>query len=114
MGYSKQIGEVITLNTKTEIRNIPLDSILYFECDGSLIQVYHTENDTINYFIGTLKKLETEYADYGFLRISHNRLVNMRHMVCCRTKTHELNLKNKFFFKVSRRKWHLIKDLHKS
>ena len=112
MTYIRQTEKFLILNTKTEIRNIPIDNILYFECDGSLIRVYHSESDETNCFIGSLKNLETEYVKYGFLRISHNHLVNMKHMVCCKRKVHELNLKNKFFLKVTRRKWRLIKDFH--
>lgn len=112
MNYSKQNGQTFNIITKTAIHNVYIGTILYFECNGTLIKVFHTGSEEPYCCTNTLKKLETEFAEFGFTRIIHNRLVNMKHVVFSDTKTHELHMKNGQILPISRRKWHKLKAFY--
>lgn len=108
--FNKQTCQTITITTKTLIYYIPIGSILYFECDGTLIKVYHSESDKPYFYIHTLKNLESELSELGFLRICHNRLVNMKNVTGCNATLHCLHMNNGITLEISRRKWHKIKE----
>lgn len=112
MDYSRQTQH-FSIITKGEIRSIPLENIFYFECDKSLIRVYHIENGTPYYFINSLKYIEEKLEEYGFLRISHNRLVNMKHVTYCNSTKRCLQIKNGITLNVSRRKWYKLRAYYK-
>lgn len=111
MNFSKQNDQTISIITKTEIYSVLLECIFYIECDGTLIKVFHTESEKPYFCTNTLKKLENDLFEYGFIRIMHNRLVNMKHVACCNAKTHEIHLKNGLIMPISRRKWHKVKAI---
>ena len=111
MNFSKQNDQTISIVTKTEIHSVLLECILYIECDGTLIKVFHADSDKPYYCTNTLKKLEADLAEFGFIRIIHNCLVNMKHVACCKAKTHEIHLKNGLILPISRQKWHKMKAL---
>jgi DNA-binding LytR/AlgR family response regulator len=111
MNFSKQNDQTISISTKTEIHNVLMASILYIECDGTLIKIFHTERDKPFYCINTLKKLESELSEFGFLRIIHNCLINMKHVTRINAKNHEIHMKNGLAFPISRRKWHKVKAI---
>jgi DNA-binding LytR/AlgR family response regulator len=112
MNFSKQNDQTISIITKTEIYSILLESILYIESDGTLIKVFHAESEKPFYCTNTLKKLEVDLTEFGFLRITHNCLVNMKHVVRTNVQTHEIRMKNGLTLPISRRKWHKVKAFH--
>lgn len=111
MNFSKQNDQTISIITKTKIHSVLLECILYIECDGTLIKVFHNESDKPYYCTNTLKKLEAELTEFGFIRIIHNRLVNMKHVASSNAKTHEVHMKNGLTLSISRRKWHKVKAI---
>jgi DNA-binding LytR/AlgR family response regulator len=111
MNFAKQNDQTISFKSKAEIYNILLEHILYIECDGTLIRVFHSRSDKPYYFTNTLKKLEADLAKFGFIRIIHNCLVNMKHVDCCNARTHEIHLRNGIILPISRRKWHKVKAI---
>ena len=109
MDYHHQYGHAISITTTKAIYQLQIESILYFECADSLISVFHTNDDKPFHYINSLSKIEEELNHFGFIRISHNMLVNMRNVLKCSTKTHTVYLKNGVLLQASRRKWHKIK-----
>lgn len=59
-----------------ESRNIPVNSVKYFEVYNKEITVYY-DKETSFEFISTLDKLEKQLFEYGFFRIKKNYLVNL-------------------------------------
>lgn len=111
MNFSKQNNQTISIITKTEIHSVLLEYIIYIECDGTLIKVFHAESDKPYYCTNTLKNLEAYLSEFGFVRTIHNRLVNMKHVAYCNAKNHEIHLKNGLTLPISRRKWHKVKTI---
>jgi DNA-binding LytR/AlgR family response regulator len=109
MNYSNQNGQTISIITKTEIHIVLLECILYIECEGTLIKVFHTESDKPYYCTNTLKKLEADLTEFGFIRLIYNCLINMKHVDYSNAKNHEIHIRNGLTLPISRRKWHKLK-----
>ena len=107
--YSKQKDKKIIVIEKSKTIQVDIVTIKYFECDGHLVFIYHTNGDQPYHYTDTIKKLELDITDIGFLRICSKRLVNMRFVEKIDLKKHEIQLNTGQCFTVSRRKWHKIK-----
>lgn len=82
--------EVIALSCAGENRNIPVDSILYFEIVKRIIEVHY--DDEIFEFYSTIGKLENLLFDKGFMRVHRAFLVALDHVAS--VKSSELILDN--------------------
>ncbi len=112
--FSKQKHKKLPIKEKTQTNIVGYDEIIYLECDSNLVYVFHTKNNTPYYYSKPLIELEGVLADFGFLRITHNRLVNMQHVLSLNSKKHEIQLVNEIILSVSRRKWQKIKEFFNS
>jgi len=65
----------ILLNNISEHRNIPIDTITYFESDRHIIRVHYGADATFD-FISSITKMENRLLPYGFIRIQRSYLVN--------------------------------------
>jgi DNA-binding LytR/AlgR family response regulator len=107
--FSKQKEKKLAIKEKTQISFLNYDQILFFECSGSLVFIYHSQSVKPLTFCATLNDIETKLNCYGFLRINHNTIINMFHVKKMCTKKHEVHLSNEFILHVSTRKWHKVK-----
>ena len=108
--FSKQKEKKLPIKEKTQTSLLRYDEILYLECTGNLVFVFHTKNTTPYSYTNSLVSIETELAQFGFLRISHNRLVNMYQAQNLNSKKHQISIGSDHILTVSRRKWQKIKD----
>ena len=108
--FSKQKEKKLPIKEKTQTSLLRYDEILYLECTGNLVFVFHTKNKTPYAYTNSLGSIEAELAQFGFIRISHNRLVNMYHAQNLNSKKHQINIGSDHILTVSRRKWQKIKD----
>lgn len=112
--FSKQEYNKLAIKEKTQTNIVRYDEITYLECNGNLVFVFHTKNRAPYSYSKPLIEIECELADFGFLRINHNKLVNMQHVLNLNSKKHEMTLANEITLSVSRRKWQKIKEFFNS
>jgi len=112
--FSKQKEKKLPIKEKTQTSLLLYDEILYLECTGNLVFVFNTQNETPFSYSNSLINIETELCDFGFLRINHNKKVNMYHVKKLYAKKHEILLSDESILTVSRRKWQKIKDFFNS
>lgn len=103
--YSRQKDNKLAIKEKTQINLVRYDEIIYLECYGNLIFVYHMTDKKPYSYTNSLAHLESELSEFGFLRIDHNKLINMSHVLNLNAKNHCVELTNDIILKVSRRKW---------
>ena len=108
--FGKQKEKKLPIKEKTQTSLLRYDEILYLECTGNLVFVFHTQNAAPYSYTNSLVSIEAELAQFGFIRISHNRLVNMYHAQNLNSKKHQINIGSDHILTVSRRKWQKIKD----
>ncbi|HCC35139.1 MAG TPA: hypothetical protein DEQ02_05695 [Ruminococcaceae bacterium] len=58
-----------------ETRNIPIDSILYYEIYHRIAKVHYGQNTCFEFPLVSLSKLEREMSEYGFFRTHKSYLV---------------------------------------
>jgi len=112
--FRKQKEKILPIREKTQTSLLRYDEILYFECTGNLVFVFHIQTTTPFSYSNSLIDLEAELADSGFLRINHNQIANMYHVKQLIAKKHEVRLNDFRILSVSRRKWKNIKDFFNS
>ncbi|MDD5986370.1 MAG: LytTR family DNA-binding domain-containing protein [Eubacteriales bacterium] len=76
--HRKKNREYLSLSCAGDNRNIPVDSILYFEVVRRIIEVHYDEQ--IFAFYSTIGKLENLLAEKGFQRIHRGYLVSLAHV----------------------------------
>lgn len=108
--FSKQKQNKLAIKEKTQTNIMGYDEITYLECTGNLVFVFHTKSRTPYCYSKSLIEIECELEGYGFLRINHNKVVNMQHVLNLNSKKHEIRLVNEVTLTVSRRKWQKIKE----
>lgn len=91
MYFNNQNGKNIAFITKTDIQNISLEQVLYFEREGLSIKIHHTASSIAYCFTQTLKKLIDELEGYGIFQICQNRLVNKKNITHGNTKNRVLH-----------------------
>ncbi len=111
--YSKQKDKKIIVVEKSKTIQVDIETIKYFECDGHLVFVIHTNGDQPYYYTDAIKNLEIDINGIGFMRICSNRLVNMKFVDKIDFKKHEIQLNTGECMTISRRKWHNIKDFYR-
>ncbi|GAB1405349.1 hypothetical protein MASR1M74_25300 [Lentimicrobium sp.] len=112
--FSKQKGKILPIKEKTQTSFLCYDEILYLECTGNLVFVFHTQNARHISYTSSLISNETILGDFGFVRISDNKIVNMYHVKKLNSIKREIHMSNGCVLEVSRRKWHKIAELFKS
>lgn len=112
--FSKQKGKKLPIKEKTQTSLLNYDEILYLECTGHLVFVYHTLNNMPVFYTNSLVSIEEVLANYGFLRINHDIVVNMYHVYLLNSRKHEIYLRNDKILSVSRRKWKKITEFFNS
>ena len=111
--YSKQNDYKIRIKEKSQISFIDISEILYFQCEGYLTTIYLVNKTSID-VAKLLKEFEDELTKFGFLRVNHHTLINIRyinHLKIC--KQQRLIFINDIEIKISRRKFHLLKGILK-
>lgn len=95
-------GDVLRLQSKGEILDIPVESILYLEVLGHSVSVFvqSGEAHTVN---ASLSSFERQLETHGFLRIHKSYLVNMRHIK--KFQCRELTLDNGTALRVSEKSY---------
>jgi DNA-binding LytR/AlgR family response regulator len=111
--FSKQKEKVLLIKEKTQTSILRYDEILYMECTGNLVSVFHTQNSSPISYTSSLISNETILGDFGFVRISDSKIVNMYHAKKLHSKKREIHMSNESILEVSRRKWHKIAKFFK-
>ena len=112
--FSKQKVMKFPIKEKTQTSLINYDEILYLECTGHLVLVYHTRNNKPVFYTNSLVAIEEGFTNYGFLRINNNIVVNMYYVYLLNSRKHEIHLRNDKILSVSRRKWKKIAEFFNS
>ena len=111
--FSKQNDQKLKIKEKSQISFIEMSEILYLQCEGYLTTIYLV-NKTSVAIAKLLKDFEDELTQFGFLRVNHYTLINVRHIntlkIC---KQQRVVFINDVEIKISRRKLHLLKELLK-
>lgn len=71
----QRMSKRILVNNIREHRNIPINTITYFESDHHVITVHYGFDKTFE-FISSITKLENRLISFGFIRIQRSYLVN--------------------------------------
>ena len=66
----------ITLSRRGDIRNVPLDSINYFEMKNRIITVYYGQKESFSFY-STMDKLEKKLAGEDFLRVHRSYIAGI-------------------------------------
>ena len=108
--YNKQNDHLITIKEKSHISFIMVSEILYLQCEGYLTTIYLVNKTSID-VAKLLKQFEEELDQYGFLRVNHHTLINARQINTLRIcKQQRVIFINDVEIKISRRKFHLLKE----
>lgn len=93
--------EVLQLQNRGELVDLPVDSILYLEVLGHSVSVVTAgQVYTVN---ATLSSFEHQLENHGFLRVHKSYLVNMRHIK--KFQCRELTLDNGITLRVSEKSY---------
>ena len=116
MDYSNQKNKTIILEDKGKISQFLIENIVYFECEQYISTVHLFNTKETKSFCKQLKIIEKELAEYEFLRVNRNALVNMKYAdnAVSSNKKRCLIVNNSIEIQVSRRKWHDLKNFLKN
>lgn len=70
----KKVVDFFSVKTASEVRNIPLNDILYFESNRRVL-IIHTRKEEVSYY-GKLDDVEKSLAEKDFIRTHQSFLVN--------------------------------------
>ena len=108
--YSQQNDHKIRIKEKSQISFINVSEILYLQCEGYLTTIYLVDKTSID-VAKLLKQFENELAKFGFWRVNHHTLINMRHIINLKIcKQRKIIYIKDIEIKISRRKFHLLKE----
>ena len=111
--FSQHSAHKIRIKEKSQISFIDIGEILYFQCEGYLTTIYLVNKTSIN-VSKLLKEFEDELTKFGFLRVNHHTLINVRYINHLKIwKQQRVIFINDIEIKISRRKFHLLKELLK-
>lgn len=111
LDFSKQKEKKLVLIDKRKTNIIDVDSILYLDCNGYVTSVYQNNCKTVS-VSRLLKYFQEELEELGFVRVSHNTIVNLKHVSVIESTSKGLFLEiNSLKIKVSRRKKDLFKTI---
>lgn len=115
MDYSKQRDKKIILKEKSKTSLIDIRKITHIKCDGHISTIYTINNVNIS-VSKLLKHFESELAEFGFIRVNHNTIVNTMNIIdycnnCMKNKfIRKIVLINNVEINISRRKMHVLQD----
>jgi len=112
--FTKQKEKTLLIKEKSLRHIVPYNEILWLECDGNIVTVFLVGDNTPVSYTNSLTDIEKCLGEFGFLRINHNKIVNMAHVKKMKSKTREIILGNDEVLTVSRRKWQIIKNFFDS
>lgn len=85
----KALQKYFNMTVKTQLRyrmedgfgflDVRMELILYAECSGHTIMIHTRDHSSFQQY-GSLKKLEEEWKEHGFIRIHKNYLVNAKYI----------------------------------
>jgi len=110
--FSKQRNKIIfTTGRKKEWINV--GDILYITIDLTLSSVFVQHRVNPYYFAKQLKEFQTEFADYGFIRVNKSTLVNGNYVknIEKENNRHILQLQNGKKIPLSRRQYAQIRKI---
>ena len=108
--FSKQNDYKITVKEKSKISFIDINDILYLQCDGYLTTIYLVDKTSID-VAKLLKQFESELAPFGFLRVNHHTLINLRYLNNLKIgKQRRVVFVKDIEITISRRKFYLLKE----
>lgn len=90
--------KLFTFRTENTTVNINVNDINYFETYGHTVEI--NTNDKVIHVRDSLKSLENQFAQYGFLRIHRSYLVNCRFVYA--VSSHNITLHNMKTLPVSK------------
>lgn len=108
--FSQQKEMVFCIREKEQTSFLIYHEILWFECDGNVVKVFTTNDNTPVSYTNSLLSIEKRLSSFGFLRINHHKIINMAHVKNINSRKREITLSNKGIHPVSRRKWPKIKE----
>lgn len=75
---SKQDHKIFYFGSKTNIKSIELEKVIYFEAYEGMV-VIHSKNEEVNEYRSTLKNLQKELSKLGsdnFIRVNQSQIIN--------------------------------------
>lgn len=92
-----------------ETRNIPLNSIRYYEIYRGIVTVYYDKENSFQFPQMSLQELENELSEYGFFRIHKSYLVALSAIESL--TYNEVSLRDGTKLPISRRKYSELRDI---
>ena len=111
MDYSIQKGKTIILKTVKKCIQISIGDLIYIENDSYVLSYYLINKETPITISSSLKKVELELVNYGFIRINRNQMINMKHFKSFDARKKIVTLNNDLSLSISRRKLSLLKNV---
>ncbi|MCR5351840.1 MAG: LytTR family transcriptional regulator [Bacteroidales bacterium] len=112
MELTSQVEKPLFIKSGRTIKRISGNDILYVACEGN-ISTLHLKDGTQLSCVRLLKLFEQDLADLGFVRISHNCLVNLaevEEIQYINARKRMLVLSGGEALDVSYRKWKNVKE----
>lgn len=97
-----------TVKTSSNVKNIPLSDILYFESNKRLLNI-HTKNEVVSFY-EKLDNVENELKEKDFIRIHQSFLVNAQKIKS--VSKDSVLLSNDFSLPVSKSKATKVKEAY--
>ena len=109
--YSFQRDKKVILKEKGKTKQIDMENISHLTCKGHLTTIHTIENESTT-ISKLLKYFEIELAEYGFIRVNHNTIINIKNIsgFKCGNKRCVI-LENNLNINISRRKMHKFKSI---
>jgi DNA-binding LytR/AlgR family response regulator len=102
--FGSQRDKKLVLKEKGKTHLVELDNITHITCEGSITKIHTIKNEDI-IISKLLKYFEIELAEYGFIRVNHNTIINMSKIVSIQSgKKRSVTLGNGIEVNISRRK----------
>ncbi|MDR2126710.1 MAG: LytTR family transcriptional regulator [Prevotellaceae bacterium] len=109
MNYDMQNTKSLMITSRNITKQIIVSYISHIVCDAYICDIF-TQSEKIT-CSKLLKDFEAELAEYGFIRINHNILVNARYIKFINNKKRVITLKNSIELQISVRRWKFFKAI---
>jgi two-component system LytT family response regulator len=109
MDYNNQVNFTICLKSKEKIKQIKLENIVLLLCDSYITYIY-TINNSREVVCKLLKELEEDLSPYGFIRISRNTIINLKHLDELNLQKNTIRLSNSQEVKLAKNRINCIKS----
>ncbi len=112
--FSSQRNNKVVVKEKSISYQVYIERITHLTCESYITTVHTIDSEKI-VVSRLLKHFEIELAEYGFLRINRNTVVNGKNILNYRNGGEAcVMLLNNEKIKISRRKLHLLKEYFKN